>query len=270
MSFIKLSAGRNIILEKSSCGYRIHALDRKNGNHSPDTVPFFTSGNLELQKNDFISFEYSCFDDKGGNLFEAVRAPAVDPLFFDGSGNIAQVIEYDRKQKTGKARIAGYTVVPVKGNAKGRKYLLPDGNGSFIYSKRGGAKIIIPEKETDDGKFCTILLGSFYGAENLYTGEFTADFADTYADEYIIYNSSAQSLSMPAGKISWGTSTCTVPVLKKAADGNGLRIILNPETASAELATMASGTDYDFSVSIADARCAQLWTGGNIRMWWIL
>ncbi len=272
MNYTKLAAGRNILIEKERDFLRIHAVTDRTGNNT-NTVDFFTANALDITPGTLVTLVYDCTPQGGKQLFQAELPPAVDPLFADGSGNIALVTAYSPRTRTGRAAVTGCVAVPVKGRQAQRRFVLPDGNGSFVYSKRGGAEIMLPAKETDGGSFCTVWLGGYSRESGLYTGAFTVDYADTEATEYIVYDSAASDLSHAAGIVCWGEmntgSRINVPVLKRENDGLGVSMFFDPETLIASLHPYSGGVSA-YNTELANSSLCQLWKSGNIKMWWML
>ena len=272
MKLAGITAGRNILVEKAGNFYRIHAVLHPTGT-ADTTVDFFTVSVPDIEPGSLITLSYDCTQPGRRQLFQAEVLQAEDPLFAEGRGNIALVTEYTPKSRTGKAIISGCVSVPVQGKQHGRRFVLPDGSGSFVYSKRGGAEIMLPPKESDDGTFCTVWLGGYKHEAGLYTGAFTVDFADTDGSEYIVYDSAAGSLNQPAGIIAWGdmsiSSQVQAPVMKRINDGKGVSLIFNESTLTPVINTLAKGISA-YATELANSSGYQLWRGGNIKMWWML
>ncbi len=241
--------GRNIRIEYLPHACRIHSVPA-NGPElqaSGEYLAEFSCGALPYPSSgDLILLNY------GSTVFTATLPGVIDPLYFNGDNRIlAQITEIETQGKTagrGKARIFGTAPVAISSSLsqRGRRFALPAGNGSWVFSKRGGARLL-PRL---NGQYL-VSLGPFETAPDLYTGPFTVDFNEA-GTEYVVYDSSAASASQIAGTFRWsGNNSATVPRMSVA--GTSVTYALN-------LYAGWNGSGISFSLS-NDLTSAQAQTG---------
>ena len=209
--------GRNIRIEYLPHACRIHSV--------PGNSPAAQGSGEYLAEFQCDRFPSPAIGDLvmlsyGENVFKAAPPARIDPLYYGGDERIlAQIVEIETQgtmRGRGKARISGAASVSLASAItasarKGRRFLLPDGSGGWVFSKRGGA-LLLP---ATGGRY-NVSLGPLAVEPNLYTGPFTVDFNEA-GTEFLVYDSGASPSSVRAGVLYWGAGSYrNVPRMSRA------------------------------------------------------
>ena len=248
--------GRNIKIEYLPRACRIHSVPA-NGPESQASgeylAEFRYGGTLPYPvPGDLILLNY------GEHAFTAILPGTVDPLYFKGDDRIlAQIAEIETQGENaghGKARIFGTAPVSLSSSLspRGRRFALPAGSGSWVYSKRGGARLL-PRVNGQS----LVSLGPFETAPDLYTGPFTVDL-NAAGTEWVVYDSSAASASQTAGVFRWAAA-----LSPNSANVPRMTVPISNAMSSLNLYAGWNGSNISFSLS-NNLSSAQTQTGLEI------